>query len=114
MTETKQERPPALPKRPIRPAPDEGIDPVDVPPVSTKEKKAPTRTRKVVASAQVAGALDMPAPKQQPVAVFPFSTRLSQEVMDILKTVTDTGVSQRAAVEHAIRKTYGQGGENNG
>jgi len=102
VTEQKQARPDLL-KRPPRPTADEGIDPVLVQP---PPKRAP-RNRKI-ASVKVEATLDLPAPRQQPVAVFPFSTRLSQEVMDILKTITDTGVSQRAAVEHAIRNTYGQ------
>lgn len=110
MTETKQDRPAVLPARkPIRATADEGVDPVLVPPPAPPEK-APPRTRKI-ASAKAEAVLEIQPPtKQQPVAVFPFSTRLSQEVMDILKSITDTGVSQRAAVEHAIRMTYGQKG----
>lgn len=104
MTEVMKQERPVLTRKPIRPTPDEGVDPVDVPPPAVEK----ARSRKI-ASAKTEAVLTL-TPRQEPVAVFPFSTRLSQEVMDILKSVTNTGVSKRDAVEYAIRMTYGQGG----
>lgn len=98
MTE-KQVRPATL-TRP-RPAPDEAVDPaVPAPP-------APTRK---VASVKKTAPLELPAPRL-PEPVVPLSTRVSLEVSALLKTVTDTGVTQRAAVEHAIKLAYGKDGK---
>lgn len=98
----KQERPAALVRSKPQPAPDEKVDPVD-----TIVKKVPESASRRVASAKKTAPLQLPAPRQ-PEPVVPLSTRVSLEVSAILKAVTDTGVTQRAAVEHAIKLTYGK------
>ena len=99
MTE-KQDRPATLARRrEPQPAPDETVDPVDTAPAAKAPRKAPAR--KTV--------LEPPAPKGREV-VYPLSTRVAGDVLEMLDRVTKTGVSQRAAVEHAIRNTYGNEG----
>lgn len=95
----KQERPATLTRSKPQPAPDHKVDPVDTPP------PAPQRA---VASAKKTGTLQAPTPRL-PEPVVPLSTRVSLEVSAILKAVTDTGVTQRAAIEHAIKLAYGKG-----
>lgn len=98
MTEQKQDRPATLERRKPQPARDESVDPVDLAPAP----KAPAKRRKPPAAK-----LEAPTPKQRE-AVFPLSTRVSCTVMDALEKVTSTGVTQRAAIEHAIMQTYGR------
>jgi hypothetical protein len=96
----KQDRPAILTRSKPQPAPDYKDDPIPEPKVE--------KPRRPVASAKKEDILELPPPQElQP--VFNFSTRLSQEVMALLKEVTDNGVSKRAAVEHAIRVAYGKG-----
>lgn len=99
MTEQRQDRPAALTRSKPQPAPDENVDPIPDPPAPQPRK---------VASVKKTGTLQMPAPRQ-PEPVVPLSTRISLEVSAVLKGVTDTGVTQRAAVEHAIMLAYGKG-----
>jgi hypothetical protein len=47
-----------------------------------------------------------PAPRVRE-ETFPLSTRVAEDVMDLLDAATQTGVTQRAAIEYAIRNTYG-------
>jgi hypothetical protein len=100
VTEQKQERPASLTRRrEPQPAPDETVDPVDTAPAKkAAPRKAPARKKAPVVEALV--------PKGREV-VFPLSTRVAEDVLKMLDRVTKTGVSQRAAVEHAIRHTYG-------
>jgi hypothetical protein len=78
------------------------VDPVDTAPAKeTAPRKAPARKKTPVVEALV--------PKGREV-VFPLSTRVAKDVLELLDRVTKTGVSQRAAVEHAIRNTYGHEG----
>jgi hypothetical protein len=95
----KQERPATLARRQPQPAPDETVDPVDTP-TKKEARRAPARKK---------AAPQLPAPKGREV-VFPLSTRVAGDVLEMLDRVTKTGVSQRAAVEHAIRHTYGHEG----
>jgi hypothetical protein len=102
VTEQKQERPASLARRrEPQPAPDETVDPVDTAPAKkAAPRKAPARKKPAV-----------PPPPQALVpkgreVVFPLSTRVAEDVLKMLDRVTKTGVSQRAAVEHAIRHTY--------
>lgn len=95
----KQERPATLARSKPQPAPDHKVDPV------TPAPAPPQR----VASAKKTGTLTAPTPRL-PEPVVPLSTRVSLEVSAILKAVTDTGVTQRAAVEHAIKLAYGKEG----
>lgn len=100
MTE-KQERPATLTRSKPQPAPDYQVDPVESKPVT------PVPRERRVASAKKTAPLQIPAPRL-PEPVVPLSTRVSLEVSAILKSVTDTGVTQRAAVEHAIKLAYGK------
>lgn len=49
--------------------------------------------------------MELLTPKQRE-AAFPLSTRISEQVKNTLKAITDTGVSQRDAIEYAIMRTY--------
>ena len=102
----KQERPAALTRTRPQPAPDDKVDPVDTVVKQVPANALPRR----VASAKKVAPLEMPQPRQ-PEPVVPLSTRVSLEVSALLKTVTDTGVTQRAAVEHAIKLAYGKDGK---
>lgn len=107
MTEQKQDRPASLTKTAPRPAPDEGVDPMDVPAPAVEKK--PSRNRRV-ASASKTDVLEY-APKERDIVVS-LSTRVSLEISRILEAEVATGRqrSVRAAVEHALLNTYAQGG----
>lgn len=104
MTEEKQERPATLERKPPQPAPDEQVDPVDLP---APARKAPPR--RVVAKEAKADVLEY-TPKPREVVVS-LSTRVSLEVSRMLEAeVAKSGKSVRSAVEHALRLAYGQEG----
>ena len=106
MTE-KQARPATLTRpRPV-PAPDEGVDPVDLP--AAQPEKKPARNRKVAAAAK-ADVLEY-APKQREIVVS-LSTRVSLDISRVLEAEVASGRqrSVRAAVEHALTLAYGNGG----
>ncbi len=90
MTEPLEDRPVSLPRRRPQPSPDERIDPVDPTPVPQQQfSSKPVRARKRE-------------------IVLPLSTRISQEVQDILDdAVESNGITVRQAVEDAIRSHWG-------
>lgn len=94
----KPERPTALgPRRGITPAPDEDRDPIDTPaPPAPAATPAPSRP---------------PRPsgrRAERVPAVGLSTRVSQDVSDLIAQVSDEdGLTVRAVVENAIRATYG-------
>ncbi|SDI70605.1 hypothetical protein SAMN04488693_11936 [Arthrobacter subterraneus] len=96
MSDNLQDRPATLSRKP-RPAPDERVDPVDYPqppatPAKPKAQEAPAPVQK----------------KRKREATFPFSTRLSEEVLGILEdAVAREGITIRDAVEQAIRGRWG-------
>lgn len=97
MTENIQDRPAALPaRRRPQPAPDETVDPVDYAPAA-QAVAAPTP---VAATART---------KRKREATFPFSTRISQDVQEILDAAVEAeGITVREAVEQAIRTRWGK------
>ncbi len=101
MTANLPDRPPALTRRSPRPAPDETVDPVHfVPP--GEQAPAATVVKQETAEKAV---------KRRRELTFPFSTRLSQEVQEILDRAVDAeGITVREAVEQAIRSRWGSQG----
>ena len=138
MSEDLKDRPAVLRRTP-RPAPDEKVDPVDYSPAAVAPTSAPAPTPTKPEEPAPAGggvsAVDpvaAPAPvTQAPVrqaakpakaskaatnrktarreVTFPLSTRLSQEVIDVLYAAAeDEGISVREAIEQAIKSRWGQ------
>ena len=132
MNEDLKDRP-AILRRTPRPAPDEKVDPVDYSPAAL----APTPVT-TADPAPAGGGVDAigpaatpPVPTQTPEGLaskparasksavnrktarrevtFPLSTRLSQEVIDVLYAAAeDEGISVREAIEQAIKSRWGQ------
>jgi hypothetical protein len=138
MSEDLKDRPAVLRRTP-RPAPDEKVDPVDYSPAAVAPASAPapalTKPEKPAPAGGGVAAVDpvaAPAPvTQAPVrqaarpakaskaatnrktarreVTFPLSTRLSQEVIDVLYAAAeDEGISVREAIEQAIKSRWGQ------
>lgn len=132
MNEDLKDRP-AILRRTPRPAPDEKVDPVDYSPaalapttVTTAEpaladggveaiapaaaSAAPTQTlaRSVSKPAGASkSAVNRKTARRE--VTFPLSTRLSQEVIDVLYAAAeDEGISVREAIEQAIKSRWGQ------
>lgn len=102
MSTEKSDRPASL-KRTPRPAADNGIDPVDVVPAA----------KPTVATAPAAAPVTStpPAPtKSRREPTIPLSTRVAVDVTEILDAAVAEGraPSQRAAIEMAIRQTWGK------
>lgn len=98
MSDNLQDRPAILSRKP-RPAPDERVDPVDYPQPPVAQAKQ--RTEEIQQPVQR---------KRKREATFPFSTRLSEEVLGILEdAVAREGITIRDAVEQAIRGRWGSG-----
>ncbi|MET1064536.1 MAG: hypothetical protein ABWX85_06155 [Arthrobacter sp.] len=138
MSEDLKDRPAVLRRTP-RPAPDEKVDPVDYSPaaVSTASVSVPA-LMKPEEPAPAGGGVATGAPIAAPAPVtqaparqaakpakaskastnrktarrevtFPLSTRLSQEVIDVLYAAAeDEGISVREAIEQAIKSRWGQ------
>lgn len=122
----KLERPTSL-RRVPRPAADEKIDPVDfAAQATTPHKPAPqestagsdptpsapastTPSRGALAPAPIETiATGRPGRPRRREITMPFSTRLAVEVVDLLDDVVlNQGITQRAAVEMAIREKWG-------
>lgn len=102
MSTEKSDRPASL-KRTPRPAADNGIDPVDVVPASTPTVATPP------AAVPVASTPPAPA-KSRREPTIPLSTRVAVDVTEILDAAVAEGraPSQRAAIEMAIRQTWGK------
>ena len=101
MSTEKSDRPAAL-KRTPRPAADNGVDPVDVFPAAKPD---------VTPSASRPAASTSPAPaKSRREPTIPLSTRVALDVTEILDAAVSEGraPSQRAAIETAIRQTWGK------
>lgn len=136
MSEDLKDRPAVLRRTP-RPAPDEKVDPVDYSPAAVAPASTPAPTKPeepAPAGGGVAAADPVAAPApvtQAPVrqaakpakaskaatnrktarreVTFPLSTRLSQEVIDVLYAAAeDEGISVREAIEQAIKSRWGQ------
>ncbi|MHA7294345.1 hypothetical protein [Arthrobacter sp. HLT1-21] len=97
MTENIQDRPAALPaRRRPQPAPDETVDPVDYSPAA----------QAVAAPAAAAGTTRTRRKRE---LTFPFSTRISQDVQELLDAAVEAeGITVREAVEQAIRTRWGK------
>lgn len=132
MIEDLKDRPAVLRRTP-RPAPDEKVDPVDYSPAAmapapTKpEEPAPTDggvaavipvaapvpstqapARQAAKPAKVSKAVPNRKTARREVT-FPLSTRLSQDVIDVLYAAAeDEGISVREAIEQAIKSRWGQ------
>lgn len=134
MSEDLKDRPAVLRRTP-RPAPDEKVDPVDYSPAAVAPAPAPMKTE---VPAPAGGGVATVAPVAAPAPVtqaparqaakpakaskaatnrktarrevtFPLSTRLSQEVIDVLYAAAeDEGISVREAIEQAIKSRWGQ------
>ena len=105
MSNDKLERPASL-KRAPKPAADDNLDPVDVPPSATP---APAPTPAV---APQPAAPTTPAPaatgRRREVTI-QLSSRVAVDVIEILdQVVAEHGLSQRAAIETAIREHWGK------
>jgi hypothetical protein len=138
MSEDLKDRPAVLRRTP-RPAPDEKVDPVDYSPAAVAPAPvpapAPMKPEEQAPAGGGVAAVDpatAPAPvPQAPVrqaakpakaskaatnrktarreVTFPLSTRLSQEVIDVLYAAAeDEGISVREAIEQAIKSRWGQ------
>lgn len=99
MTDNLQDRPAALPaRRRPQPAPDETVDPVDYAPAPAAQS--------VAAPAPAAGTSRT---KRKRELTFPFSTRISQDVQELLDAAVEAeGITVRDAVEQAIRTRWGK------
>lgn len=97
MTENIQDRPAALPaRRRPQPAPDETVDPVDYAPAA-----------QAVAAPAPAAATTRTKRKRE--LTFPFSTRISQDVQELLDAAVEAeAITVREAVEQAIRTRWGK------
>lgn len=105
MSTEKSDRPAAL-KRAPRPAADNGVDPVDVIPAAK-----PDATLAPAATSAAPTASTTPAPaKSRREPTIPLSTRVALDVTEILDAAVAEGraPSQRAAIEMAIRQTWGK------
>ncbi|MBG6184665.1 hypothetical protein IWX65_002643 [Arthrobacter sp. CAN_A214] len=103
MTANLPDRPSALTRRGPRPAPDETVDPVHFVP-SSRQDLAPAAVSRPQEPA-------IKPAKRKRELTFPFSTRLSEDVQDILdKAVESEGITVREAVEQAIRSRWGSHG----
>ncbi|MFJ2535826.1 hypothetical protein [Microbacterium maritypicum] len=105
MSTEKSDRPAAL-KRVPRPAADNGVDPVDVVPAVK-----PASTPAPAAAPAAPTASTTPAPtKARREPTIPLSTRVALDVTEILDAAVAEGraPSQRAAIEMAIRQTWGK------
>lgn len=105
MSTEKSDRPAAL-KRTPRPAADNGVDPVDVIPAAKPEvTAAPT-----AAPAAPTGSTSQAPAKSRREPTIPLSTRVALDVTEILDAAVAEGraPSQRAAIEMAIRQTWGK------
>lgn len=100
-------------RKPVQPAPDEGIDPVDLP-AAVKPVPRERRSRsKVLATATKTDYLEA-APKQREV-VFPLSTRMGELPTRVLEAeVRRTGKTVRVVVEEAVMLAYGQDSKRDG
>lgn len=131
MSEDLKDRPAVLRRSP-RPAPDEKVDPVDYSPAAvasgpTKPEEPASAGGGVAAVTPVAEPTpptQAPARQAKPAkasnaaqnrktarreVTFPLSTRLSQEVIDVLYAAAeDEGISVREAIEQAIKSRWGQ------
>lgn len=117
----KPERPTSLARRAPRPAPDENVDPVDYSPqATTGDEPTPATQRSEKLPPTTHKPAEQPRPKRRPSEkknhntvgkreiTVPFSTRLTPEVVQLIDQATaETGMSQRAVVENAIRETWG-------
>lgn len=103
MSTEKSDRPAAL-KRAPRPAADNGVDPVDVTPAAKPDVTPAAPPVEPAASTS-------PAPaKSRREPTIPLSTRVALDVTEILDAAVAEGraPSQRAAIEIAIRQTWGK------
>ena len=135
MSEDLKDRPAVLRRTP-RPAPDEKVDPVDYSPAAVApapmkpEEPTPTGGGVAAVTPVAAPASVTQAPPRQAAkpakpskaakaatnrktarreVTFPLSTRLSQEVIDVLYAAAeDEGISVREAIEQAIKSRWGQ------
>ena len=124
---------PAVLRRTPRPAPDEKVDPVDYSPAAVApapmkpEEPTPTGGGVAAVTPVAAPASVTQAPPRQAAkpakpskaatnrktarreVTFPLSTRLSQEVIDVLYAAAeDEDISVREAIEQAIKSRWGQ------
>lgn len=95
MTDNLQDRPSVLTRRRPQPAPDETVDPVDYTPSAQRVAAEP--------------AVGNVRAKRKRELTFPFSTRLSQDVQELLDAAVEAeGITVREAVEQAIRTRWGK------
>lgn len=121
MTNAPAERPASL-KRPVRPAADESVDPVDYTSPATRKPAPAAPEAAPAASSPPAGIITPPeAPAPAPAApaagsgrgrrrqglTAPFSTRLAPDVIELIDLAADQGSTIRAVIETAVRQQYG-------
>lgn len=121
MTNTPADRPASL-RRPVRPAADESVDPVDYTPAEPRKPASATPEAAPAASSTPAEASapapSSPAPQSAPTApagrgrrrqelTAPFSTRLAPDVIELIDLAADQGSTIRAVIETAVRQQYG-------
>jgi hypothetical protein len=109
-----QERPQTLRRTP-RPAPDERVDPVDVPIPSMPTATPPSTQASAAPAAQPEGASGTPGtaaarrpgrPRRE--ATVPFSTRLAPEYLQMIDEAAEReGLTIRAITEQAIAHRWG-------
>lgn len=110
MSNDKLERPASL-KRAPKPAADDNLDPVDVAPATTPAKPAADAAPPAAPPQQAttpAPATPAPAGRRREVTI-QLSSRVAVDVIEILdQVVAEHGLSQRAAIETAIREHWGK------
>lgn len=98
MTDSTRDRPATLSRRP-KPAADETVDPV------TYTSPGPAAPATEAATALHVAAVGRRGRRE---VTFPFSTRLSQDVQEVLDAaVAREGITVREATEQAIRNKWG-------
>lgn len=110
------ERPASL-KRPPKPAADDKVDPIDTTPEAPQLRESPSsapagpapqsNSKKAEAEATTASAPRTVGAGRREVTV-PISTRVAPDVVTLLdEAVAREGITFRAAVEAAVRRTWG-------
>lgn len=116
MSNQSMDRPASL-KRVPRPAPDDGVDPVDTTPTRSVDEPAtqasaapnpltPATTPSVASGTRRTAAADAAA-SARAAAPYPLSTRIAPDVRTVLDGAIAKGNTERAAVEIAIREYWG-------
>lgn len=100
---------PVARRRP-QPAADENVDPIDVlpPAAPVVDSSSPARGAEERTAPAAAPIIPAPALASSSQLYVTLNVRVAPEVNDLVLNAMASGMSKRAAVEHAIRSTYGR------